>query len=108
MLAKIIQSGPLLVPPWAVLPKAHVEDFRSALRLLLMNTFLMACEVVDGTEPFFAGAVGLITFKQFSVSRFVFSARVSFPARFRSEKPVWRTSCQKDTFRSIGNRDNRI
>lgn len=89
--------------------EAHIKDFWSSLRLLLVNTLLVTSKVVDGTEPLFAGAVRLVAFEELLVPSFVFPVTVSFVALFfyRPKHPRGRTSCQKDTCQSIGNRDSR-
>lgn len=73
MLTEIVQTGPALIPSRAVFAEAQVEDLGTTLRLLLVNAFLMAGEVVDGPEAFFARAVRLVAFERFFVSGFVLS-----------------------------------
>lgn len=60
--------------------EAHIKDFWSSLRLLLVNTLLVTSKVVDGTEPLFAGAVRLVAFEELLVPSFVFPVTVSFVA----------------------------
>lgn len=82
MLTKVVQSGPFLIPARAVMSEAHIKDFWSSLRLLLVNTLLVTSKVVDGTEPLFAGAVRLVAFEEFLVPSFVFPVTVSFVGLF--------------------------
>lgn len=72
MLLEVIQSRPLLVWPWAILPKAEIHHLRPAFRLFIVNAFLMARQIVDRTEAFLARAIRLIALEQLSVSCLVF------------------------------------
>ena len=87
MLTEVVQSRPFLIPAWAVMSEAHVEDFRPPLRLLLVNTLLVTSKVVDGTEPLFAGAVRLVAFEELLVPGFVFPVTVSFLALSLKQAP---------------------
>lgn len=73
MLLKVVQSGPSLARSRAVLPKAEIHHLRSALGLFIVNTFLVAGQIVDRAEAFLPGAVGLITLEQFTMTSFMFS-----------------------------------
>jgi hypothetical protein len=72
MLLEVVQSGPSLVGPWAILPKTQIHHLRSAFGLFIVNAFLVAGQVVDRTEAFLAWAVRLVTLEQFTVSGLVF------------------------------------
>lgn len=72
MLFEIIQPWPLFVFAGAIPSKAHIQDFRTADGLLLVDAFLMPGQIVDGSEALFAAAVWFIAPEQFPMSRFVF------------------------------------
>lgn len=72
MLLEIVQSGPLLAGPRAILPKAEIHHLRPTLGLFIVNTFLVAGQVVDRAEAFLARAIGLVAFEQLTMSGLVF------------------------------------
>lgn len=75
MLLEVIQAGPFLVRPWAILAKTQIHHLRTAFRLLVMDTFLMASQVVDGAEALLASTVGLVAFEEFLVACIMFSVK---------------------------------
>lgn len=80
MLLEIIQTRPLLLGARAVPPKTHIHHLGTALRFLLMDAFLVACQVIDGSESFFAWTVWLVAFEELAMACFVFPvpSQVSF------------------------------
>ena len=109
MLTEIVQTGPALISSRAVFAETQVQDLGAAFRLLLVNTFLMAGEVVDGSEAFFAGTVGFIAFEGFLVSGFVFPLPFfSLEDGIRCTRLGDLTFCPTDTSPSTYTQDNRI
>lgn len=100
MLLEVIQAGPFLVRPWAILAKTQIHHLRTAFRLLVMDTFFMASQVVDGAETLLASAVGLVAFEEFPVACLVFSVKV-VSAGSMVGVPTRNTSYQTDTFQSM-------
>lgn len=73
MLFEVVQTRPFLVWAWAVLAKAQVHHLRTAFWLLVVNTLLVAGQVIDRAESLFTRAVGFITFEQLSVASLMLS-----------------------------------
>jgi hypothetical protein len=85
VLLEVIQPGPSLVRPWAIFPEAKVHHLRTTLRFFVVDTFLVASQVVDGAKALFARTVGLITLEELSMACLVFPGRVSRVAAWAVE-----------------------
>lgn len=71
MLLEVIQARPPLARTRAVLSEAKVHHLGPPLRFLIVNTLLVAGQVIDGTEALFPRTVRLVTFEELSMTGFV-------------------------------------
>lgn len=72
MLFKVVQARPALVRTRTAFSEAEIHHLRPTLGFLIVNAFLMAGKVVDGTESFFARTVRFVTFERLSMACLVF------------------------------------
>jgi hypothetical protein len=105
MLLEIIQAWPPLVRTWAVCPETHIHHLRPAFGFLAMNAFLMASEVIDSPEPFFAWAIWLVAFEELAVTGLVFPAKVSLLQETQTPDQE-HTSYPKDIYQPMSRKDD--
>jgi hypothetical protein len=106
VLLEVVQAWPSLVRTGAVCPEAHIHHLGPAFWFLVMDTLLMASEVIDSSEAFFTWAVWLIAFEELSVTGLVFPAKVSLLQQTQTSKQEL-TSYPKDIFQPRSRKDDR-